>query len=259
MRLIKTLKLLTLTILTGASLAACASSPVATTQSGQAIYDPLESINRVTMSGNKAFDTVLLDPATKAYRTVVPTPARTAVHNFLGNLKSPVYFTNEVLQGDFADAGTVLLRFLINSFVGFGGLMDVASYEGINHAPEDFGQTLASWGVGAGPYIVWPLLGPSTLRDTTGLVVDAVIDPFTLILNDAEQDALMGIRTGLTVLNTKDQIMDIMNDLYRNSLDPYAAIRSVYFQRRESLINDLDPNAAQTQTGSAFDDFDSIE
>lgn len=259
MSAIKTIKLLGLAVIASIGLGACASTPVATTQSGQPIYDPLESVNRVTMAGNKAFDKVLLDPATKAYRAVIPSPARTGVHNFLGNLKSPVYFANEVLQGDFTDAGTVLLRFLINSFVGFGGLMDTASFGGITHAPEDFGQTLASWGVGSGPYIVWPLLGPSTLRDTTGLVVDSVIDPFTLILKDSEQTALMGIRTGLTVLDTKDQIMDIMNDLYANSLDPYAALRSVYFQRRESLINDLDPNAASSAPGAAFDGFDTIE
>lgn len=239
------------------SLAACASTPVAYTQSGQAISDPLEGINRATFAVNEGIDTVLLEPATEVYRFVIPQGPRTGISNALNNLKSPVYFANEVLQGDFADAWIVLKRFLINSFTGFGGILDTASWEGIDYIPEDFGQTLATWGVSSGPYVVLPLLGPSTVRDAFGMGVDAMMDPIMWTLNDAEQDALMYQRTGLTVLSTKDMIMDQMNDLYESSLDPYAAFRSVYFQRREALINDLDP--AQGGASITSDEFDAID
>lgn len=249
---------LSLLLLTVISLSACASTQVATTQTGQPIYDPLENINRATFAVNKGIDTVLLDPLTETYRFVVPAGPRAGVSNVLSNLKSPVYLANEVLQGDFADAWIVLKRFLINSFTGFGGILDTASWEGIDYIPEDFGQTLATWGVGSGPYVILPIMGPSTFRDSTGFVVDSLMDPLTWVLNDAEQDALMYQRTGLTVLSTKDQIMDVMNDLYENSLDPYAAVRSVYFQRREALINDLDPNAPTAQS-TQLDDFDSLD
>ena len=249
-------KILTL-CLAVATLAACASTPVAYTQGGNAVHDPLEEINRATFAVNKGIDTVLLDPATEVYRFVIPQGPRAGIRNALNNLKSPVYLANEVLQGDFDDAWIVIKRFLINSFTGFGGILDTASWEGIDYIPEDFGQTLASWGVDSGPYIVWPVLGPSTLRDSVGFAVDSLIDPVMWTLNDAEQDALMYQRTGLTVLSIKDLLMDQMNDLYDSSLDPYAAFRSVYFQRREALISDLNPE--QGGASAASDDFDAID
>lgn len=209
------------------------------------IHDPYEDYNRVMFSINNGIDTVILNPATTAYRTVVPKFARNGVSNALDNLRSPIYLANEILQGDWEDAGTVTKRFLVNSVAGLGGLIDVYGWEGDNvYLPEDFGQTLAKWGVKDGSYFVWPIFGPSTTRDSFGRLVDLAFDPiFWYSLNNADKEWIGYTRAGLTILDTKDSLMDAMNDLEKNSFDYYAAVRSVVYQRRRALIDDVDPAA----------------
>jgi phospholipid-binding lipoprotein MlaA len=235
---------LSLALVSSLSLGACASNDQ---QFGE-VYDPLEPYNRADFSFNEGVDYVLLDPLTEAYRFIVPDVFRLAVSNFLTNIKAPVYLANELLQGDLHGAGIVTQRFVFNTFTGFGGLVDTASWEGITYEPEDFGQTLAVWGVGSGPYMVWPILGPATTRDGFGFLVDMAIDPVNWYMWNNDKDDLMLGRTAATILSTKDEILDLQRDLKASSLDYYAATRSVWMQRREALIND--------NTAGSYDDYE---
>lgn len=224
------------------SLAGCAINPKDPVSGDeQVVSDPLQPFNRVMLSLNEFLDTILFNPIDTAYRTIVPRVAREGVHNVLQNVKSPVYLANELLQGDLEGAGTVLKRFAINTTVGVAGIVDVAKNQGMAYQPEDFGQTLATWGVGNGPYIVWPIFGPSTLRDSVGIVGDIAMDPLYWYATNNDKDAIQWTRAGLTLLDTKHQYRGMMDDLRRNSGDLYTSLQSVYLQRRNALINDLDP------------------
>lgn len=204
------------------------------------VYDPWEPYNRAVFKFNEGVDYVILNPVTDAYRFVMPDAFRTAITNFLRNLKSPVYLANELLQGDWHDAGVVTQRFIFNTFTGFGGIVDTASWEGITYEPEDFGQTLAVWGVNSGPYFVLPFLGPSSVRDTFGIVGDMALSPVDwYIINHDKKGLGIGLLTA-TVLSTKDQYIDLQRNLKKDSLDYYATTRSIWMQRREALINDRD-------------------
>lgn len=227
----------TLVLIGSLSLSACASNNNDAQYAGD-IYDPLEPLNRGIFAFNDGLDYILLNPITDAYRFVVPDAFRIAISNFLTNIKSPVYLANELLQGDLDGAGLVTKRFVFNTFTGFGGILDTASWEGMTYEPEDFGQTLATWGVHSGPYLVLPILGPSTARDTVGLVGDMAMDPINWYVWNNDKDDLGYIRTGATILTAKDQVIDLQRDLKANSLDYYAATRSVWMQRRQAVIND---------------------
>ena len=202
------------------------------------IHDPFESYNRAVFAFNNGVDYVLLDPLTEAYRFIIPDAFRLAISNFLNNIKSPVYLANELLQGDLDGASLVTKRFVLNSLTGFAGIVDTASWEGMTYEPEDFGQTLAVWGVGSGPYIIWPIIGPATTRDGFGMLGDMVMDPINWYVWNNDGTDLGTIRLGATVLDTKDRFLDLQKDLKTNSLDYYAATRSVWLQRRNALIND---------------------
>jgi phospholipid-binding lipoprotein MlaA len=227
----------------GLSLSACATGPRDASQGDEAgISDPLEPVNRVTLSFNEFLDSILFNPINTAYRAIFPQVVRDGVHNVLENVKSPVYLANELLQGDLEGAGTVVKRFAINTTVGVAGIVDVAAKNGTPYQPEDFGQTLAVWGVGPGPYIVWPILGPSTLRDSVGVVGDIAMDPLYWYATNNDKTGLQWTRFGLTLVDAKDRTRNMMEDLRRNSGDLYTSLQSVYLQRREALINDLDPS-----------------
>lgn len=202
------------------------------------VYDPWEPYNRAVFSFNRGVDYVLLDPVTEVYRFIVPDAFRMAIANFLKNIKSPVYLANELLQGDWDGATLVTKRFIFNTFTGFGGIVDTASWEGMNYEPEDFGQTMAVWGVGSGPYTVLPFFGPSTMRDGFGMIGDYAMDPINWYAWNHENTDVDTIRMGATVLTVKDQVLDLQKDLRANSLDYYAATRSVWLQRRAVDIND---------------------
>lgn len=229
---------LTVLLCSTVGLSACASSNTQTSD----VHDPWESYNRAIFAFNDGVDTVILNPVTEVYRFVVPGAFRTAISNFLNNIRSPISLANELLQGDLDGAAIVTQRFVFNTFTGFGGILDTASWEGITHEGEDFGQTLAVWGVGSGPYTVLPILGPATVRDGFGRLGDMALDPINWYTWNTSHDGtdVDTIALGATILTTKDQLLDLQKDLKRNSLDYYAATRSVWLQRREALINDGD-------------------
>jgi len=177
-------------------------------------------------------------------------PVRDGVHNFLQNLRAPIIFANDVLQGSPGRAGTTLARAIINSTLGVLGFGDPAAALGFEQHDEDFGQTLAVWGVGEGPYVMLPLFGPSNPRDVVGKVVDFFLDPINWWASNTEQDWIPITRAVVTGIDARDQLWDVLDDLERTSIDFYAAIRSLYRQRRgDEIRNGADGGALPTLTG----------
>lgn len=203
--------------------------------------DPLEGLNRGIFAFNRGVDTVVLRPAAVVYQEVVPDPIRDRFRDFLNNLKTPVVLVNDLLQGDLDRAEITFRRFFINTIAGVGGLIDIASYTGIPRHSEDFGQTLAVWGVGEGPYIVLPFLGPSGARDTVGLVVDYFMDPVRYYLNHNDHDEWQWIRTGVDVVDQRQRALKLTDDIERDAVDLYAKMRSLYRQHRSAEIRNGAP------------------
>lgn len=194
--------------------------------------DPLEPMNREIFRFNQFADKYLIKPIAQGYVEVVPEDGRKSVRNFLNNLRSPVILANDILQGEVQRAGTTLARAVFNSTIGIGGLFDVGSGIGLPFHDEDFGQTLAVWGVGEGPYLVLPILGPSNPRDTVGIVVDGFMDPLNLYLENTDRSYLIYVRAAIDGIDKRAQVLDVLDELERTSLDFYATIRSLYRQRR---------------------------
>jgi len=201
--------------------------------------DELEPTNRVIFDVNMTVDKYTLKPIAYVYKEVVPKEGRQAVGSFLDNLRTPVIFANDLMQGEWDRAWTTVVRFAANSTFGLGGLLDVAADMGYEKHDEDFGQTLAVWGVGEGPYLMLPLFGPSNPRDAVGRVVDAVLDPMTWVAPDWANYS----RFGLTAVHVRAEHYDELNDLEKSSLDFYAAIRSLYRQKRNDEIRNGKPGA----------------
>jgi phospholipid-binding lipoprotein MlaA len=234
-------------------LTACASTTTTAQASEGEIADPFESYNRVIFSFNDAIDETIIVPIAKGYRAVVPQPVRTGVHNVLTNLKSPVTIGNQLLQGDLDGTGRATVRMVVNTIIGVGGIFDVAGSEGIKDEPEDFGQTMAVWGVGHGPYMVAPFLPPGSLRDYTGQVVDGYADPVRLWLHNTDREGLYYARFGLSVLDTRTSLLDALADLKKNSIDYYATVRSAYVQRRIAQVRDESVDATDIPNYAAGD------
>jgi phospholipid-binding lipoprotein MlaA len=200
------------------------------------VADPLEGWNRAVYKFNTGVDNVLLEPAANVYRFVVPKFGRERVRDFIDNLKTPVWFANDVLQGEWDRAGNSAARFGLNSTVGLLGTYDFAAkHADLPKHDEDFGQTLAVWGVGNGPYIMLPLLGPSTGRDLTGLVFDSAIDPLTW--SEFEGDDTFRVTTRVVdVVDLRDRVREAVDQI-ESSADPYAQARAVYIQNRNRRIS----------------------
>ncbi|NWG47333.1 MAG: VacJ family lipoprotein [Alphaproteobacteria bacterium] len=197
--------------------------------------DPLEDVNRVFFSVNNGIDTVLLRPVAEVYRFVIPGFGRNGIRNFLDNLATPVVFANDVFQGEFSRAGTTAARFGINTTIGIGGVLDPAEAWGLERHSEDFGQTLGVYGVGEGPYLYLPLLGPSPPRDLLGRGVDMALDPINWIGGDTAE--IVGISTTvLNVIDIRARNIETLDELERSSIDYYAAVRSLYRQSRRTAI-----------------------
>ncbi len=218
----------------------------ATTQAGPnglADRDPREGFNRNVWAVNEAIDSAAIEPVAALYRTITPQPARRGVSNLFSNLSEPWSLVNNVLQGNPDRAIRNLGRFIVNSTVGIAGLIDVASEIGIEAAPEDFGQTLAVWGVGDGGYSVSPLLGPTTARGTVGTIVGFIANPTTIFL-----DRVLGFgtieRLALTtaeIVSGRAEAIDTGADAFLDSsADPYAAARAAFFTSREAAILNYD-------------------
>jgi phospholipid-binding lipoprotein MlaA len=216
--------------------------------------DPLEGINRGIYKFNDVTDKYAMKPVATAYKAITPTPVRKGFNNFFNNLGSITTVLNDLLQLKFANAFTDAGRFIINSTFGLAGFVDVAGMDGIAQRKEDFGQTLGYWGVGNGPYLVLPILGASTLRDTGGLVFDTVTtDPITYTHNIGEVRLHNQLRAAQLV-DKRTELLDAKDIVDDASLDPYAFMRDAYLQRRESLI--ADGNGSVNPTNDGFEPAD---
>jgi phospholipid-binding lipoprotein MlaA len=204
--------------------------------------DPYEATNREIFDLNQMIDQWTLRRTAQAYTYMVPEPVRNSVHNALTNLDLPVTFVNDVLQGERKRAGQTVSRFAVNSTLGVAGLFDVASRMGIPEHSEDFGQTLAVWGVGEGSYLVLPLLGPAPPRDAVGHTADFFFDPSIYIRIKQHLWWAIG-RKYLTLLDLRARNMETLDDIERNSLDFYAATRNLYRQYRANDIRNGEPGA----------------
>lgn len=237
----------------GLALSACTTTRVGTDRLAE--KDPLEGFNRTIWAVNRGADKVVVKPVTQVYRAVAPKPARDGVRNFFANVGEPFSFINNVLQGKPDRAVRNLGRFLINTTVGIGGLFDQASRVGVRPATEDFGQTLAAWGANGGPYLVLPLLGPSTLRDGVGTGVSQLADPYRVCLRECGLPE--GLPTGMNVLeiiSVRDGLIEAGADGFlESSLDPYAAARSAFLQRRRAEILNQEGDDAAAEAAAAAD------
>lgn len=218
------------------------------------VNDPLEPLNRGVFAFNNALDRALIEPVAKVYNFLTPDFFRAGVQNFMRNLRSPLIVANNVLQGDLKGAGVATARFVINTVGGIGGLFDLAGAQGMPYEPEDFGQTLAVWGLGEGFYLVLPVVGPSSLRDTAGMAVDTIADPVRLYAFNRDEEWIYYTRGLVEGLDTRARLVSAVRDMRRNSLDYYAAVRSAYTQKRRSLVRDVNPDAPKAQAVQYYDE-----
>lgn len=224
----------------GVVLAGCA-----TTQQPAHPQDPFEGYNRAMFSFNEAVDDAVLEPVAKGYKAVVPQPIRTGVSNFFGNLRDIWSFANHALQGNGEQAYNHMVRVTTNTVLGLGGLLDVASEMQIARNKQDFGQTLGHWGIKPGPYLVLPLLGPSTVRDTVALPVDWQGNILGGLRPDTHRYAL----TGLRVVYTRSQLLNATDTLDSVALDPYSLMRDFYLKQR-------DPSAQSDENAGRIESYD---
>ena len=237
------------------ALVGCASAPdfndAEAVAEYQEINDPAEPTMRAIFAFNQALDKTLVKPVAGTYRKITSENFRAKAHNFLNNLRSPVIFFNDVLQGEFERAISTLLRFLINTTAGVLGFNDVAADLGYEFHDEDFGQTLAVWNMPEGPYLMLPVLGPSNPRDAVGRVVDFFIDPLNMWATNNNEEWILPTHTALKVIDFRALHYDTCEDLEKSSLDFYAAVRSLYRQRRTDKINNgkADPSKSIPSIG----------
>ena len=219
-------------------LAGCATPPTDPAQRAEfeRTNDPLEPMNRAIFKFNDAAYENVLFPIARGYNHL-PDPARNGVHNVIGNLGEPVVFMNKSLQGDASSAGTTIARFLVNTIFGFGGLIDVASHNGIDEPKAgDFGATLYTYGIGEGPYLVLPLFGPSNPRDTVGMAVDGEADPWSHVWLYTTYPEQFGVAAGKGVDMLAGRVDDY-EQAKKTSLDFYAFLRSSFRQNRRFEVS----------------------
>jgi phospholipid-binding lipoprotein MlaA len=216
--------------LAAAALAGCASVPTPTPG------DPLEGLNRTVFKFNDTIDTYALKPVAKGYAWAVPQPVRSSVTNFFSNIGDVYVAANELLELKIADGVGDIMRVVINTVFGVGGLFDVATAAKLPKHAADFGITLGHYGVPSGPYLVLPLLGPSTVRDATGLIVDYYGNPLTYVQPSGVSWALYGVN----LVNTRANLLTTVDVLSAAAIDKYSFIRNAYLQRRRFLITDGD-------------------
>jgi phospholipid-binding lipoprotein MlaA len=218
-------------------------------------YDPWEAFNRPMFAFNDGFDQYLLKPVAQGWNAVLPHPVQHAVDNVFDNAKFPVRFVNDLLQGEIDPAAVALCRFAVNTTAGIGGLFDWATDMGLPKVTADFGETLGRWGVAPGPYIVWPILGSSNPRDTVGIVVDSYLDIATLF---GDFYTLAAARVVQTV-NTRSLLLGEIANAREASLDFYVAVRTAYYQRRQSLIRGSSETETAVDESLYFPDYSDQE
>jgi phospholipid-binding lipoprotein MlaA len=204
------------------------------------VSDPIEPLNRATFVFNDRLYSWVFTPISKTYTTLLPSPLRQCIGNVYENIKFPVRFVNSSLQGNFKRAGQELQKFGVNTVAGFGGLINQSDrIPSLKDVPlEDSGQTLATWGIGHGPYIVLPVLGPCTARETLGLVSDYALNPvnWTFALGENADRWAWIPSAGNTLRSLPDQLSKY-NDSKANAIDPYTAVKSTYIQNRNNAAN----------------------
>jgi phospholipid-binding lipoprotein MlaA len=223
------------------TLGGCATKPPASDPDAVADYeqtnDPLEPTNRVFYDIDDALDRYTLKPVAQGYVYVTPEPVRTGIHNLLTNLSSPVLFANDVAQAHPRHAGDTFMRFLINSTIGVVGVFDVAKSLGYKAHSTDFGVTLGVWGVGTGPFLYLPFLGPGSPRSVAGFAADMALDPFTYVPKGYELRTMNWARFGMTAIDTRSRLLGDLDKIKATALDPYASIRSLYRQHTQSQVD----------------------
>jgi len=224
-------------VLLGLAVGACATGQ----QPGQAedpyaINDPLESVNRGIFSFNMTLDKYAIKPVAQAYRDTLPQGVRDSITNFLNNLRSPVILFNDAIQGEGKLAGDTFARLWLNTILGVGGFFDPATRAGIPFHDADFGQTFGTWGIGPGPYLVLPVLGPSNPRDTVGLVAGWFADPADGLASANDHSWVSYPRGAVEGIDLRSRNIDILDRIESTSLDYYATLRSLYNQRRAAQI-----------------------
>lgn len=224
------------------AVAGCAEAPPASDPEALAEFrdtnDPIEPANRVFYAVNNGIDTYLLKPVAQGYKAVLPDTVRSHIHNFLTNFGNPVLLASDVLQARPARAGDTLMRLLINTTIGVGGIFDVATDWGWPSHEGDAGMTLALWGIPDGPYLFLPVLGPSSPRSAVGFGLDYAASPTSWIgLGPALQTASYA-KTGVSAVDSRARVLDDLDKILAQALDPYATIRSLYRQHRQSQIDE---------------------
>ena len=223
------LKSVTLAVLAAGMLAGCASS-------GNP-KDPVEGFNRAMFAFNEGLDSVIVKPVATGYEAVLPSPIRTGVTNFFGNIDDLFIGVNNLLQGKIPEAFSDLGRVVINTTIGLLGVLDIASDAGLEKHDEDFGQTFGRWGVGNGAYVVIPVFGPRTVRDTVGLVLDVQADPVANHRPKGDRDIALVLR----LVNDRANLLAADKVVEEAALDKYSYVRDAYLQRRRNLIHDGNP------------------
>ncbi len=240
-----------------AGLSACATPPPADDPVAVAEFkttnDPIEPFNRDVFEFNLGIDRYFLKPIAKGYRTIVPEQGRDGLRNVVNNIQEPVTFINDVLQGEFDRAGATFGRFLVNSTIGIGGLFDVAKSQGIDRHTEDFGQTLAVYGVPEGPYLVVPFLNSSSVRHGVGRIVDAYSNPLFYAFDHAGEEWVQPTVMAIDIVDGRSRNIETLDEIERTAIDFYATARSAYRQDREKEINN---GAVAEPSDSDVDPFD---
>ncbi len=238
------MKNMTTTKTTFSTLAAILASALLLSACATRDEDPLEGYNRGMHGVNTVLDKAIFRPVAKGYRFITPDGVRSRIGNISDNLREPVNMVNSFLQGDFDQGMVSFWRFIINSTVGVGGMNDVAASAGLKERREDFGQTLGVWGAGPGPYIVLPIIGPSSGRDTIGMVADWFTSPWPYMLDEDREKIALVLAQGLV---ERERLIDPMDDIYETSLDPYATFRSVYGQYRDAAVKNTRDSSAYSK------------
>jgi phospholipid-binding lipoprotein MlaA len=207
--------------------------------------DPLEGYNRAMFGFNEGLDAAVLKPVATGYRAVLPSFVRNGVDNVFGNLGDVWSAANQYLQGKLQAGVEMSMRVLVNSTLGLGGVLDIASEAQLPRRSEDFGQTLGRWGVGPGPYVVLPLLGPSTLRDTAARPLDLAATPGALVFKDSRDATGASL---LQLVHTRAGLLDASRALDDAALDKYILVRDGYLARRRNQVYDGDPPEEGTGT-----------
>ncbi len=257
----RTFRIVSVAAVAGLLLAGCATVP--TDPAARAEYkrlnDPLEPTNRAIFGFNEFLDKALIRPLAEVYHFILPNFVEERITVFLRNVGEPLTFVNDMLQGQPNRGGMTLGRFLTNSTLGIGGIFDVASDFDMPRHNEDFGQTFGVWGIGEGPYLVLPILGPSTVRDGFGTAADTFADPVSIGINQANVSGLSIGRIAITGLDARARNLEMVDQLRRESLDTYATLRSAYRQnRRSEVLNGAAPDEGEN-SAPGFEEYEDLD